>query len=431
MRKIFQSRALLVIGASQAVSGIGNWISLVAVFTLIVFYNKGGVTQTSWVLLAGLAPTILCSPLAGWCCDRFDRKWLMILSEFCSGLAVLGIVLSRRVEFIYGLIVIQSCFGALLIPASQSALPSLVREEDLTRANAFLQQLTSIIKIGGPLFAGALLAVLRPQQAMILDVISFGLSVLILSLLPALPPMKKTQHVEETPENNVMAPATGTVFNVLRASSLLRLLFVVGFFLVVIVGNFDLLAIVFIRDVLRQSASFFGLLVGIVGFGMAASSGWLLLRKGKANHWRDFVIGCLLLVLLPGSIWLTSVVAMPGLGVIMVIIGCLFGGLGIALVNVQEGTLLQLLSPRDVLGRLSGLFQSILAVGNILVLLVTPLFVPAYVSTGPFMGIGALAMLFLTVCTILTLYSTRRDTAVQSEASHLKIHIIEELQQGE
>lgn len=422
MKKIFKSRALLIIGASQAVSGIGNWISLVAVFTLIVFYNKGGVTQTSWVLLAGLAPTILCSPLAGWCCDRFDRKWLMILSEFCSGLAVLGIVLSRRVEFIYGLLVIQSCFGSLLIPASQSALPSLVREEDLTRANAFLQQLASIIKIGGPLFAGALLAVLRPQQAMILDVVSFGLSVLILSLLPALPPVKKAKSVEEVPDKEIATPAASTIFSSLRASGSLRLLFVVGFFLIVIVGNFDLLAIVFIRDVLRQQASFFGLLVGIVGIGMAASSGWLLLRKGKADHWRDLVIGCVGLALLAGSIWLASIVAAPSLGAIMVIVGCLFGGLGISLVNVQAGTLLQLLSPPDVLGRLSGLFQSILAVGNILALLVTPLFVPAYISTGPFMGIGALAMLFLTACTILTLYSTRRATAVQTEASHLKLH---------
>ena len=430
MKRIFKSRALLIIGASQAVSGIGNWISVVAVFALIVFYNKGGVTQASWLLLAALAPTILCSPLAGWCSDRFDRKWLMILSEFCSGLAVLGIVLSRRVEFIYGLLVIQSCFGALMIPASQSALPSLVGEEDLTRANAFLQQLTSIIKIGGPLFAGALLAVLRPQQAMILDVISFGLSVLILSLLPALPPVKKAKLVEEVPEKEIATPATSTVFNALRASGPLRLLFVVGFFLVVIVGNFDLLGIVFIRDVLRQQASFFGLLVGIVGIGMAASSSWLLLRKGEANHWRELMTGNLFLALLAGSIWLASVLATPGLGAITVIVGCLFGGLGISLVNVQMGTLLQLLSPRDVLGRLSGLLQSALAVGNILALLVTPLFVPAYISTGLFMGIGALAMLFLTVCTILTLYSTRRATAVQTEASHLKLHT-EELQQGE
>lgn len=88
LNKLLQHRALLILGFAESVSGIGNWITALAVFALIVFRGTDGVLESSGVLLAGLAPTLLCSPLAGWLCDRFDRKWLLIGGEVLSGLAL-------------------------------------------------------------------------------------------------------------------------------------------------------------------------------------------------------------------------------------------------------------------------------------------------------------------------------------------------------
>jgi hypothetical protein len=256
---------------------------------------------------------------------------------------------------------------------------------------------------------------------MLLDVISFALSVLILCLLPPLPAAKETKHIAETSgyEGKALAPGvpTSSVLGVLRASGLLRLLFAIGFLLTLIIGNFDLLAPVFIRDILRQSSNFFSLLISIVGIGMVASSGWLMWRKSKTDPWLDIIIGSLLLALIPTAIWLSSLTT-PTLGVVLMIIGCLLGGLGNSLLIVQVGTLLQILSPRHVLGRLSGLFQSTLSAAQLFTLLVTPLLVPVHISIGPFVGLGAVALLLLTGSTILTLYRTHLNS-VQPEASKL------------
>ncbi|GCE13806.1 MFS transporter [Tengunoibacter tsumagoiensis] len=401
MRRIFHNRAVAVLAASQSVSGIGNWITMLSLFSIIVFYGHGSVLQTSGVLLAGYAPMILCSPLAGWLCDRFNRKWIMIASEVCSGLAVVGIILSRRLELIYALLVLQSASSSFLPPATQSALPTVVEKTELTQANALLQQISSGIKIGAPLLAGFLLSFLSPQQAMILDVISYALSALILSTLPALPP-QRAQQTSAT-ENGETLPTPGMRVFLPQ----LVILFVMTFFLVLILGCFDLLAPTFIRDTLKQQASTFGLLIACVGLGAVIGSLWLLVRKGKPHYWRDIILGVILLTMLPGATVLASFAPAPLLALMIMVIGCLVGGVGQGFSLVQSGTLLQLLAPGTMLGRVSGIFQSTMAVAQLICLLGIPWIVPIYLSITAIFLISAIAMALLTVITILILYRDR------------------------
>jgi MFS family permease len=81
MNILKRNHHLLILGFAESVSGVGNWITALAIYALIVFRGSGDVLESSGVLLAGLGPMLLCSPLAGWLCDRFDRKRLMIASE--------------------------------------------------------------------------------------------------------------------------------------------------------------------------------------------------------------------------------------------------------------------------------------------------------------------------------------------------------------
>ncbi|MDQ4076956.1 MAG: hypothetical protein M3220_12010 [Chloroflexota bacterium] len=52
-------------------------------------------------------------------------------------------------------------------------IPMLVRRENLSRANAFLQQLSSFVKIDAPILGGVIVGALGPHNAMVLDVLSF------------------------------------------------------------------------------------------------------------------------------------------------------------------------------------------------------------------------------------------------------------------
>ncbi len=144
-------------------------------FFIIVFRGGGGVNQSSGVFLCGIIPTLIFSPLAGSLCDRFDRKKLMILSQIASGLIISGLIFTDNLVLIYLLLALQAISMSIMTPARQSSVPALVKPEELTVANAFLQQLSSLVKIYSPMLAGLILTLVSPHRP-ILDVLSFAIS---------------------------------------------------------------------------------------------------------------------------------------------------------------------------------------------------------------------------------------------------------------
>lgn len=382
-----RNRPLLVLGIAESVSGIGNWITMMAVFALVMFRGAGSVAHSSAIFLAGLLPTLLVSPAAGWLVDRVDRKRLMIASELLSGLCVAGLIFTERLELIYLLLALQAVSMSVMAPARQAAVPDIVERARLTQANAFLQQLAGLVKIAAPILAGALLAWMNPHTAIVLDVISFAVAALVLTRLPALPPHPAN------PEITRQATGSPAALTVLRQSPALRLLFTTMFLSIFVIIGFDILAPVVVRDVLQGDEGFFGLLIGLVGLGTVGSTILLLLRRGKGNMWRDILAGLMLLALIPASLWLTGRLDDPDQGRWVVAMAALIGGVGNGLLVVQIGTLLQLLTPAALLGRISGLFQSTAVAGQLAGILVTPLLVPAVLDLESYFGLSFLALM--------------------------------------
>jgi MFS family permease len=391
---ILRNPTLITIGIAESISAIGDWITMMAVLAMLIFRGGGGVAQSSAIFLAGLLPTILASPIAGWLCDRVDRKWLMIFSQVVSGLIISGLIFVERLELIYILLALQAVSVSIMPPARQAVIPDLVDRENLTRANAFLQQLSSIIKIGAPMLAGLILSIMNPHNAIILDVISFALAALILLRLPSLPP-----HKQETPaarqSHSPFKQMLNTLGSVFKEMPQLRLLFISIFLGILVIVGFDVLATVYSRDVLLENERFFGLMVGLIGIGSIAASLLLMLRKKNINPWRDLMAGFILLAFIPFSLVFTIYNHDPALGRSIIIFACLVGGIGNGLVHIQISTLLQLHSPAAALGQIGGAFQSFAAAGQLVGTVLVPLLVPVLVSMGVYSLISGLALLTL------------------------------------
>ncbi len=386
-----RNRSLVILGIAESVSGVGNWVTMMAVFALVVFRGGGSVTQSSGIFLAGLLPTLLVSPYAGWLVDRIDRKRLMIASELASGLCIAGIIFTERLELIYLLLALQAVSMSIMTPARQAAVPDIVERDRLTQANAFLQQLAGLVKIGAPILAGALLTVVNPHTAIVLDVISFAIAAVILSRLPALPPHRAAIPDEATPQPT--APARSTAAAVLRESPQLRLLFTTMFLSIFVFIGFDVLTPVYIRDLLHGDESFFGLLIGLVGLGTVGATLVLMLRKDQSHQWRDILLGLTLLGIIPASLWLIVRLGILDMAGPLVVLAAFIGGVGNGLLAVQIGTMLQLLTPAAVLGRISGLFQSTVIAGQLAGIVVTPLLVPAVLDMGTYFGLSFLVLM--------------------------------------
>ncbi len=413
MKEILHNRSLLLLGLAESVSNIGNWVTIMALYAIIVFDGDGGVMESSGIMLAGLGPMLVFSPVAGWLSDRFDRKWLMVISQVMSTLPIIAIIIIGEGLSIYVLLAIQTAFTTLMLPARQAVVPMLVRKQQLTKANAFLQQINSFIKIGGPILGGAIVGLLGARNAMFLDVFSFTLAAGVLLFLPALPPRHKkttreprTQDAQtKSSELEVNQPTRGleTVNVALRRSARLRLLFLSTFLAIVVIMGFDVLGSIYVRDVLLAEENLFGALIGLVGLGSLLSAGWLMLRRRQQDPWQDLTWGLVLMSAIPlfmaVGFWVSDLQMAKWLTVFAV----LLGGLGNGLISIQIGTLLQLLSPPALLGRMGGIFQSTITAGQMTAILATPLLVPAYLSIGLYFALSAGALILLTLALFIIL----------------------------
>lgn len=408
--KVFKNPSLITIGIAESISGIGDWITMLAIFALLVFRGGGGVTQSSGVFLCGLIPTLLLSPLAGTLCDRFDRKKLMIFSQLISGVVVSGLIFVDNIYLIYALLALQAASMSVMAPARQSSIPSLVSAEELTAANAFLTQLSSLVKIFAPMLAGLILSLVSPHTAIILDVVSFALSALMLTRLKALPPVASQEAAREphklTPDLRTWLANTFTknpFWKTMKETVSLQMLFVAGFFSIFVIVGFDVLAAVFFRDTLKETESFYGLAIGLVGVGSLLSTLFLMLKKRSPRPWQDAVLGIALISIIPLSLTFASSIHKVELARIVTLAACFVGGMGNGLLHVQISTLLQSFTPGHLLGEASGLLQSTMVTGQLLGTLLTPLLVPGVFSTGIFCLISFIALSVLVTVLVVQL----------------------------
>jgi MFS family permease len=382
MKNIFTKKSLLILGTAESVSGIGDWITMMAVLAMLVFRGGGGVAANSGIFLAGLVPTLIVSPLAGWLVDRVNRKTLLIGSQLLAGLMVSGLFFTTRLEVIYVILALEAVVISVVTPTRQAVIPDLVDRDDLTKANAFLQQLAGLVKVFSPVLAGLVLTVMDPHQAILFDVASFVLSAAVLAFLPSLPPHKSEPVNEISGETKALE--SGDIRMVMRSIPQIQVLFITVFTAILGIIGFDVLSSIYTRDVLHDGEKLYGLIVSLVGIGSLVATAILMLRKKNGNPWKDMTVGFTLLGILPVAMVIGFQFNDLNLAKTLLMAACFIGGIGNGFVHVQVGTIMQLVTPSNILGRVGGWLQTVMVGGQLVGLLVTPLLVPRYVSMQSF-----------------------------------------------
>ncbi|MBA4385172.1 MAG: hypothetical protein C0410_10595 [Anaerolinea sp.] len=414
MKSLLQNRSLVIMAISESVSSIGSWITMMAVFSLVIFKGAGNVTESGLIYLVGLLPALIFSPVAGWLCDRYDRKKLMIMSEILSGLAVSGIIFTESITLLYILLALQAISGAIMTPARQSSVPQVVDREHLTQANAFLQQISSVVKIFGPVLAGAVLAVMNAHQAVILDVVSYFLSAAILLFLPRLIPPQQSNQVNKAEEKQKWTTQLSELFHL---DNQLKLLFGMAFMAILGIVSIDILASIFTRDVLSSGESYFGLLIGMIGFGTLIGAATLMLSKKASHPWRDVIWGFAIMAILPACMAAGYHIHDLTLIRFITIPVCIVAGFGMGRKLVQDNTLIQTLSPTSMLGRVSGLYQSTIIAAQLAGTILTSALVPIIIPVDVYFGLVALLILAVSIFGLIFLQWAKGTRKSQLEVS--------------
>jgi MFS family permease len=171
----------------QTVSNIGSSFTLFAL-PLLVFNLTGSALNLALITAAEYVPLLLFGLVIGAWVDRVDRKRLMIFTDITQALVISSIPLLAALDLlvVWWIYVVGFASSTLWIcfnTAEFAVVPSLVNKEDLATANGRLQASYAAATVAGPLLAGLLVALVPVHTVLLVDALSFLVSVLAVSLI--------------------------------------------------------------------------------------------------------------------------------------------------------------------------------------------------------------------------------------------------------
>lgn len=162
----------------QTVSLVGTWITRVAT-SWLVYRLTGSELLLGLVAFAGQIPLLVVAPFGGVLGDRWDRRRILIVTQFLSALQSLALamlVFTDRitVALLIGLQVVQGVINAFDTPARQAFVVEMVEEpDDLPNAIALNSSMFNASRIIGPTIAGILIAAVGEGWCFLLDTFSY------------------------------------------------------------------------------------------------------------------------------------------------------------------------------------------------------------------------------------------------------------------
>lgn len=228
--KIEGMSIFVLVWLGQLVSVLGSSLSNFAL-DVWVYQQTNSVTHLSFLILFSTLPRVIISPFAGVLVDRWNRRWVMIISDSGAALSTLTIALLLVFEqihvghiyLIYLATALSSIFSTFQWPAYSAAITLLVPKKQLGRANGMIQLAQALGQLVSPLLGGMLLLVIQLSGIIVLDFISFLFSLTIL-LLVRFPDHKVTKS-QETNKTSIFTEAVYGFHYLTARSGLLALLF--------------------------------------------------------------------------------------------------------------------------------------------------------------------------------------------------------------
>jgi DHA3 family macrolide efflux protein-like MFS transporter len=193
----FEHYLIFLLGQVFSIMG-----SAVVSFVIILWitYETGSALLLSFNSFFYLLPQIVITLISGVISDRYNKKLLILLTDFSQVLVTLSLFFFLSYGSSMFLIIIimivsalRSIFQAIQIPVVRSLIPLMVPEEKISRINGLNYFLSSFILIIAPLIATTLLSFLSINQVVFLDLFTFILAVLPLIFIK-IPEIQNTNN---------------------------------------------------------------------------------------------------------------------------------------------------------------------------------------------------------------------------------------------
>ena len=194
-------KGFTLVWAGQLISVLASQMTNFAL-TIWIFEQTESATAMAILQVCFILPFLLLSPIAGALVDRYDRKLMMMVSDFGAVLSTVGLLILQatgNLEFwhLYIAAVINGIGNTFQWPAYSAAITTMIPKEKYSRANGMMSLIGAGPGIISPLLAGALLPVLGLTGIMTIDVVTFFLAIGALLLVHVPAPEKTVEGQAE------------------------------------------------------------------------------------------------------------------------------------------------------------------------------------------------------------------------------------------
>ena len=397
---VFRNRDLRRVALSYAgfiSAEYAVWIAM-----LVYAFGQGGATTAGLVALVQLVPAALFAPYGGVLADRRSPARVLIAAYLVQGAAMgataLALVAGGPPVLAYLFATVGCTAVTVTRPAQAVLVPELAREPDeLTAFNVVSGWIESACIFVAPAITGVVLAVSTVGAVFALCTVPALASAAALTGL-ARRASHKSAPAESAVQGTLDELAEG--FRAVGGSPASRLLVLLLAAEYVVIGAFDVLAVVLAIDVLDLGESGVGYLNTALGAGAvlgAIATVTLIGRQGLA------------LPVLTGAALMGAPLVL--LGAFPTVLGAfvLLGAVGVGriVLDVSGRTLLQRVAQPDVLSRTFALLEALSMVGLALGSVLVPALVAAGGAEAALIGSGILlpAVALLRIRTLLAIDS--------------------------
>lgn len=183
----FRSRNFRLFYTGQAVSLIGNWLTVVAQALFVLELTDSGVAL-GLLSAAQFGPMLVLGAWAGLRVDRADKRRLLLVVQVVAALQSLALAAlafsgSPPVLAVYAIALVGGVATAFENPARRSLAIEMVPPEATRNAVSLNSALTSAARVAGPALAGALLGLVGFGWCFVLDAATYVPVVVALTMV--------------------------------------------------------------------------------------------------------------------------------------------------------------------------------------------------------------------------------------------------------
>jgi len=265
---VFRNRNFSLMWTGQLVSTMGTALSSLAA-SIYVYHLTGSALSVGLMLMSTAAPSLVVGLFAGVFVDRYDRRKIMILSDFLRAVLIILVpfLVPLSIIWLYVIIALTSAIAQFFDPAFESVTPEVASEKELAAANSMIAISSFGSTAVGFAAAGLISAAADIDWAFYLDALTFLISAACIYLIK----IKPIEAVEDTSAAIVIKNLRAGVQQ-LFSTPVLRTLFMVQIVVLISFGLWNTLLLPFTSRALKATDFEYGLQEGLTSVGFVIAS---------------------------------------------------------------------------------------------------------------------------------------------------------------